>query len=150
MAEDQTWDTWGGTDPWTRARADETAYATFPGAGAAGAAEPSVTINEDGDGGSAAVASGDSEADAGSWDNWSGWSGSWGWPGWNGSRSSWGSGGEAWKGREKVLAPSFSGEKEDAKAPGTGPKSYLRKIEAWEQLTEVPPLERAIALYYKL
>ena len=48
-----------------------------------------------------------------------------------------------------MTAPAIDGDK-DSKKPGGGAKNYLRKVETWQRLTDLPRREQAPTLYYKL
>ena len=90
------------------------------------------------------------------------WSDTWSdadWSRWN-SNNSWYNNYGGWRtqsnngggnsNKERVNAPSYDGLPEDRNKPGSGPRNYLRKLEAWENLTNTLENERATTVYYKL
>ena len=65
--------------------------------------------------------------------------------GWNSGYGGWGGqhygGGGGGNNKERVNAPSYDGLPETREKPGSGPRNYLRKLEAWENLTTTPDNE---------
>ena len=51
---------------------------------------------------------------------------------------------------EKIPVPSFNGASGEEGEVGSSARSYLRKVEAWERVTRLPPHQRGVALYTAL